>query len=408
MDAGKSYDFSRCVSSNAGMSSLETGHHTLTKNDEKLVVDQTSSWIDRRVAVSDLVWCKDIGQPWWPGKVIGDSMMLSDRDESFNSDVYLVVCFGDGSARWRGVACIKPFWENFSRLAEQSDTEIFGQAVDCALEEVSRRIKYTLTCSCMPKQICVDVGRPFWGLGSDDKQEVVLSTSSFVPQELVNYLRASSVAASGCDNRLVPEVMIAQLSAFFCWRTHSHELPRYSSFLALDGDSSDIFSVRSVQNSNDIMDFYGQDVSASGGSFPVSQNTWFEAGCAAYGKVLIDSKYPGDISTPIISAASLGTCVTESEEKKYAFSLHMFFTDWNTVPSETRLHETFGQFGQLIESETKLYPKSTAARIVFLERSAAEAAFGIVRGTLPSVVSFKLKPLRLKPVKSSRGRKRQR
>ncbi|KAI4318892.1 hypothetical protein MLD38_032549 [Melastoma candidum] len=69
--------------------------------------------------------------------------------------------------------------------------------------------------------------------GNDDvPEEVILSTASFVPQELIHFLQVSCVSASGCDNRLVLEVAKAQISILFVWRNCSRKLPIYSSLFA--------------------------------------------------------------------------------------------------------------------------------------------------------------------------------
>ncbi|RRT43379.1 hypothetical protein B296_00056465 [Ensete ventricosum] len=101
-------------------------------------------------AVGDLVWGKTKGQPWWPALVSDPSRALDDPEKAHRRDVsFLVTCFGSGAFAWCEPAQLKPFVEEFRRMARQSSSKGFVGAVEGALDEMRQRLQLALTCCCV-------------------------------------------------------------------------------------------------------------------------------------------------------------------------------------------------------------------------------------------------------------------
>ncbi|MCE3052112.1 hypothetical protein HAX54_051612 [Datura stramonium] len=84
----------------------------------------------------------------------------------FKKNSYLIAYFGDQTFAWNEASSVKPFRMYFSQMEKQSNSEHFSYAVNCALDEISRRVEYGLACPClleesrakMKSQIDVDSG----------------------------------------------------------------------------------------------------------------------------------------------------------------------------------------------------------------------------------------------------------
>lgn len=101
---------------------------------------------------SDLVWGKVRSYPWWPGQVCDASAASKNAMKYFKKVTFLVSYFGDCSFAWNDVTMIKPFHQHFSEMDKQSNSPQFRDAVDCALEEVSRRVEFGLSCACVSEE----------------------------------------------------------------------------------------------------------------------------------------------------------------------------------------------------------------------------------------------------------------
>ncbi|CAH1452170.1 unnamed protein product [Lactuca virosa] len=102
-----------------------------------------------------------------------------------------------------------------------------------------------------------------------------------------------------------------------------------------------------------------------------------------------ESTKSDDVSTKSeISDSSLKT----TNKEKFA-ALILKFTNLDSIPSVTNLNEIFRVYGSLMESETEVLKKSSCAKVVFEEKTNAEAAFssagkfGIFG---PSLISYRL------------------
>ncbi|XP_050386174.1 PWWP domain-containing protein 5-like [Argentina anserina] len=173
-------------------------------------------------SVSDLVWGKVKSHPWWPGQIF-DFMAASEKAmKHHKKDCFLVAYFGDRTFAWNEVSSLKPFQSYFSEAEKQCTSESFHKAVNCVLEEVTRRVELGLSCSCIPKnvyekirfQIVENAGI----CRESSKVEGVdesASASSFESDKLLKYVKALARFPSGGSNKLELVIAKAHLMSFF-------------------------------------------------------------------------------------------------------------------------------------------------------------------------------------------------
>ncbi|GFY84583.1 Tudor/PWWP/MBT superfamily protein [Actinidia rufa] len=153
---------------------------------------------------------------------------------------FLVAYFGDRTFAWNDASLLKPFWTNFSQIEKQSNSEVFQNAVSCALEEVSRRVELGLACSCIPKDTYDKIESQIienTGIHQDSSRrrgmDKSTGASSFKPDKLVEYIRALAQSPAAGAGRLDLVLAKAQLLAFnrlkgFC------QLPEFQFFGELE------------------------------------------------------------------------------------------------------------------------------------------------------------------------------
>ncbi|KAL6957622.1 hypothetical protein U1Q18_040412 [Sarracenia purpurea var. burkii] len=176
--------------------------------------------------VSDLVWGKVRSHPWWPGQIFDPSDSSEKARRFCKNDSFLIAYFGDQTFAWNEASQIKPFWMCFSQMEKQSNTEAFCRAVNCALEEVSRRVEFGLACSCLSEevydniktQIVVNAGIREESSIRDCVDEYSSNVSSFMPVKIVQYLKALAHSPYGEIDRLELVIARAQLLAFNRWK----------------------------------------------------------------------------------------------------------------------------------------------------------------------------------------------
>ncbi|KAJ6720317.1 TUDOR/PWWP/MBT SUPERFAMILY PROTEIN [Salix viminalis] len=185
------------------------------------------------LSVSDLVWGKVRSHPWWPGQIFDPSDASEKAMRYHKRDCYFVAYFGDRTFAWNEASLLKPFRSHFSQVEKQSNSEVFQNAVGCALEEVSRRVELGLACSCVPKddydeikcQVVENAGiRPEASIREGVDKDT--SADSFQPDKLVDYMKALARSPAGGANRLEFVIAKSQLLAFYRLKGYS-ELPEY-------------------------------------------------------------------------------------------------------------------------------------------------------------------------------------
>jgi len=210
--------------------------------------------------VSDLVWGKVRSHPWWPGQIFDPSASSNKAKKYLRKDGFLIAYFGDQTFAWNEASRIKPFGAHFSQMEKQSTTEEFRYAVDCALEEVSRRVEFGLTCSCVSEevytklktQIIVNAGireessRREGGDGSSN-------ADSLEPVELLEYVKALAQLPYGGADRLELVTTLAKLSAFYRWKGYSR-LPEFNMLGALLESDEEIQLIGETKNHGEVND----------------------------------------------------------------------------------------------------------------------------------------------------------
>lgn len=188
--------------------------------------------------VSDLVWGKVRSHPWWPGQIFDPSAASVKAEKYFKKDSFLIAYFGDQTFAWNEAMSIKPFEEHFTKMEKQSDSRSFCHALDCALEELSRRVEYGLACHCLPKEIYDKISTQTV-INAGIKEESVhrnlgdkCSNAAYLePVRLIEYIKRVAESPLAEGDRLELVVKRSFLLAFSRWRGYN-KLPE---FKVIDG-----------------------------------------------------------------------------------------------------------------------------------------------------------------------------
>ncbi|KAL2323292.1 hypothetical protein Fmac_027671 [Flemingia macrophylla] len=183
----------------------------------------------------DLVWAKVRGHPWWPGQIFDASDASEKAKRHLKEHCYLVAYFGDQSFAWNDVSMIKPFQMHFSQMEKQSNLENFRFAVDCALDEVSRRVQFSLSCPCIPQnvfsklktQVISNAGVNNQLSGRNVGGDRFMNVTSFEPLKLINFVKSLAESPLDESDRLDFVASSAQLLAFNRYKGHS-QLPEFT------------------------------------------------------------------------------------------------------------------------------------------------------------------------------------
>ncbi|KAE9617545.1 putative non-specific serine/threonine protein kinase [Lupinus albus] len=197
-------------------------------------------------SVSDMVWGKVRSHPWWPGQIFDPSDSSDKAMKHCKKDCYLVAYFGDRTFAWNEASQLKPFRKHFSAIEKHSTSESFQNAVECALDEVTKQVEFGLACPCIPKdtydtikyQIIENFG--IWReLRSRHVMDESLNARTFAPDKLIEYVKSLSVFPTGGFDRLEHVIAKAQLLAFYRFKGYS-ALPELQYGEGLDNDIDNI------------------------------------------------------------------------------------------------------------------------------------------------------------------------
>ncbi|KAI3459028.1 hypothetical protein Pfo_015691 [Paulownia fortunei] len=200
-------------------------------------------------ALSDLVWGKVRSHPWWPGQVFDPADASEKAVKYYKKDSYLVAYFGDRTFAWNDSSLLKPFRSHFSQIERQSNSEAFQNAVNCALEEVSRRVELGLACACIPKDAYATIETQVvenTGIREESSRRYGVDQSSracyFEPDKLLEYVRDLAPRASSGADRLDLVIARAQLSAFYRFKGYRTPtgFPSSGELLEIDADAEQI------------------------------------------------------------------------------------------------------------------------------------------------------------------------
>ncbi|KAG7553908.1 PWWP domain [Arabidopsis suecica] len=209
------------------------GSYLLKSKDKNGFADENLKLFD-----SDLVWAKIRSYPWWPGQVFDASAASKAAKKHFKKGNLLVVYFGDCTFAWNNASQIKPFHQNFSQMQEQSNLAKFRDAVDCALDEVSRRVEFGLSCSCVSEEAYNKLKTQNIinaGIHEDSRVryggDKLSNAISFEPAKLVDYMKHLACFPSyDVSEKLQFVINRAQVLAFQQWKDYSPFID-YETFL---------------------------------------------------------------------------------------------------------------------------------------------------------------------------------
>lgn len=212
--------------------------------------------------VSDLVWSKVPSHPWWPGQICDPAASSKKAMKYFRSGRYLVAFYGDHTFAWREAVMIKPFQEYFSELQKQSNLESFHRAIDSALEEFSRRVEFSLACTCLSEELYSKLQtQTLTNAGIRKKLSKTvggdrsLTASSFDAMKLINIVKevAMSPNSYGDADKLELARAQAQLLAFNRWKGY-YELPKFDKHNVVFNDADHILDVKNDNKSELMVD----------------------------------------------------------------------------------------------------------------------------------------------------------
>ncbi|KAK7279385.1 hypothetical protein RJT34_24436 [Clitoria ternatea] len=190
-----------------------------------------SVFSESNFGVTDLVWGKVRGHPWWPGQIFDPSNASEKAKRHVKEGCYLVAYFGDRTFAWNEASMIKPFQMHFSQMTKQSNQENFHHAIDCALDEVSRRVEFGLSCPCIPEELFSTLKIQVISNAGIHKQssrrnggDRILNAISFEPMKLVSFVKSLAQSPFVESDRLDFVITHAQLSAFYRSKGYS-QLP---------------------------------------------------------------------------------------------------------------------------------------------------------------------------------------
>lgn len=190
-----------------------------------------SMFSEMNYCISDLVWGKVTGHPWWPGQIFDPSEASEKAKRHLKKDCYLIAYFGDQTFAWNDVSMIKPFQMHFSQMVKQSNSENFHHAVDCALEEVARRVEFGLSCPCMPEEVFSKLQVTYnAGIRKQSSRRNggnrFINAMSFEPMKLVNFVKSLAQSPLVESDRLNFVTARAQSLAFYHSKGYS-QLPEF-------------------------------------------------------------------------------------------------------------------------------------------------------------------------------------
>ncbi|KAL2933776.1 Serine/threonine-protein kinase ATM [Bienertia sinuspersici] len=206
-------------------SSGDKGVSLVVDFDSCVTDDENKGKKKGRFCASDLVWGKVKSHPWWPAQIFerGDA---SDKARKYvKSKGYLVCYFGDQTFAWNDEAKLKPFAPNFSQMVKQTHMEAFRHAVNCALDETSRRVEFGLSCHCIVDDVYDQLKTQVVENAGILKESRIreggdrfLTASSFEPVKFLDYVKDLAQRPFADFNRLEHVIARAQLAAFCRWK----------------------------------------------------------------------------------------------------------------------------------------------------------------------------------------------
>ncbi|KAK8457628.1 hypothetical protein SEVIR_3G218900v4 [Setaria viridis] len=202
------------------------------------------------IRVSDLVWGKLEGYPWWPGEIFNpsDASELALKHQIRGN--HLVVFFGDSTFAWCDESQLMPFMTNYSQMEKQSSSDEFVNAINHALEELLRRILIGMSCPCAPEELS-DSRMSYLVENHGLREGVVCSTANraevlehFHPENLLHYVKSLALFPGQGGDLLELVIACSQLTSFY----RSKGSPELATFQTTSGWAEKAMDAPSTKN----------------------------------------------------------------------------------------------------------------------------------------------------------------
>ncbi|CAM8933825.1 unnamed protein product [Rhodiola kirilowii] len=171
-------------------------------------------------SVGDLVWCMAKNNIWWPALVCDPLDVPKQATKSRDPEKLLVRHFGSKTMVWCPPSHLKHFLGSFKEMSGQGKSKSFIGAIEKAAEEVGRRMKLEMTCSCISKEIRARlIGRN----KEDFKPWYVSNESVVIHFDPKSFLKRVKNLAKMSDVPGIVEIVAIQsnVSAYYSFYGHS-------------------------------------------------------------------------------------------------------------------------------------------------------------------------------------------
>ncbi|PSS19653.1 PWWP domain-containing protein [Actinidia chinensis var. chinensis] len=156
--------------------------------------------------IGDMIWGKVKSHPWWPGHIYNEAFASPSVRRSKRAGHVLVAFFGDSSYGWFEPDELIPFDANFAEKSKQTNLRNFVNAVEEAVDEVSRRRGLGLACRCrnpynfratnVQGYFAVDVDNYELG-GVYSVRQIRKARDSFQPRDTVAFVKQLALMPRG-------------------------------------------------------------------------------------------------------------------------------------------------------------------------------------------------------------------
>ncbi|KAJ6811491.1 uncharacterized protein M6B38_152930 [Iris pallida] len=180
----------------------------------------------------DMIWGKVKSHPWWPGQIFDPKYASDLASKHQKKDHLLVAYFGDKTFAWCEQSQLKPFGLAFAQMERQTGMDAFTNAVEAAVEEVSRRVELGMSCLCVAAETYTNLKYQVVenaGIREGTCSSVMdkgLIVNSFEPERLLEFVEALARCPSWGPNRLELATAKAQVKGFYRSKGHP-ELPAF-------------------------------------------------------------------------------------------------------------------------------------------------------------------------------------
>ncbi|EYU45556.1 hypothetical protein ABFS82_14G009000 [Erythranthe guttata] len=339
----------------------------------------------RGFKLGELVWGRIGTHPWWPGKILDESLanllVILNKKEG----CVLVAFFGDDSFGWLDPKDIVPFEPHFEKKSKQSQIPKFLIGVEEALIEIQKRSALGLTCTChrsstfKPHRVrgFLDVSLDgYTGESIYSIDQIKDARKGFDGRKMLSFLqelalRPNSYIGNGARKNFGRMKNVASVLAY---RNAVYEGVSCENILAKD------FGKKAMDD--DLHDVYISYEAPKSGTRNTNKR---KSIVSRYSEETTDTKRKGkmEIKSTQENVAAQETQRSSNKGQKSPLqnndnektTMIIQFPPQGRLPSTSELKAKFARFGPFYEPGIKLFWKSSTCQVVFMCRSKAEAAY---------------------------------